>query len=182
LFLVRTSDEIAWGVRADAPDEVARLAATEPRPRDFRDAPVHAGRYDELLGGAVESGPAFVFPEQLERHADVVRVEEFEPLRRRFRRDELEGRAPIYAIVEDGVAVSFCHSARSSGEAAEAGVFTEPSHRGRGLAPRVTSAWAAAIRTSERVPIYSTSWLNEASLAVARKLGLHPFGCDFSVA
>jgi predicted GNAT family acetyltransferase len=68
--------------------------------------------------------------------------------------------------------VSICFSARVSESAAEAGVETAAEFRGRGLAGLVTSDWAAAIRSSGRTPIYSTSWNNSASLAVARKLGL----------
>jgi RimJ/RimL family protein N-acetyltransferase len=181
LFIVRTFDEVAWATQAEAPDEVVRLAQTEPPLTDLRRPPVHADRYVRLLGDEVESGPAFTFPVDLELHPDVVRVEEYAALRNRFAPDEIAGRSPIYAVIEDGIAVSFCHCARSSDQAAEAGLFTEPLHRGHGLGTRVTASWAAAIRAEGRTPIYSTSWDNTASLAVARKLGLVPFGSDFSV-
>jgi hypothetical protein len=45
----------------------------------------------------------------------------------------------------------------------------------------VTAAWAAAIRASGRIPLYSTSWSNTGSLAVARKLGLSVYASDWSV-
>jgi len=83
--------------------------------------------------------------------------------------DELPGRAPMLALVEDGYVVSVCFCARRSAEAAEAGLETAEHFRGRGLGPRVTAAWALAIRASGRLPLYSTSWSNEPSLAVARK-------------
>lgn len=182
LFIVRTFDEVAWATRAEAPDEVSRLAATEPPLTDLLSPPVHADRYVQLLGDAVEGGPAFTFPDGLEADRDVVRVDDYAPLRNRFAPDEIAGRSPVYAVIEKGLAVSFCHCARSSDRAAEAGLFTEPAHRGRGLGALVTGAWAAAIRAGGRTPIYSTSWENTASLSVSRKLGLIPFGTDFSVA
>jgi len=56
--------------------------------------------------------------------------------------------------------------------AAEAGVETAPHYHGRGFAAIVTAAWAASIQGSRLLPIYSISWQNPGSLAVARKLGL----------
>jgi predicted GNAT family acetyltransferase len=85
-------------------------------------------------------------------------------------------------IVVDGHPVSVCHCARRSDVAAEAGVATAPACRGRGYAARVTAAWALAIRASGHVPLYSTSWMNAASLAVARKLGLVVYASDWSIA
>ena len=53
---------------------------------------------------------------------------------------------------------------------------------GVGWPPRVTAAWAlGGSRVRGVIPLYSTSWSNEASLAVARKLGLVGFGCVRSV-
>ena len=86
--------------------------------------------------------------------------------------DEIPEREPIMAVMEGGYPVSVCFCARLSEEAAEAGVETASAYRGRGFAPRVTAAWAAAIRASGRVPLYSTGWTNTQSRAVARKLGL----------
>ena len=52
-------------------------------------------------------------------------------------------------------------------------------YRGHGLAQRVTAA--LAIRASGRVPLYSTSWTNHASLAVARKMGLEMYASTWSI-
>jgi predicted GNAT family acetyltransferase len=88
------------------------------------------------------------------------------------------GRSPVLAVVEAGHAVSVCFCARRSDVAAEAGLQTAEAFRGRGFGTRVTAAWALAIRASGRIPLYSTSWTNGASLAVARKLGLVAYASD----
>lgn len=188
LSLIRDRESCAWAVRADVArdvaDELDRLAAKEPPVADLRQAPVHAERYASLLEGRVDSGPSFVFPERIARPADVVLIEDVDVLSRHFSgwmASEIPGCAPIVGVVEDGHAVSACFSARRSNEAAEAGVETAVYWRGRGLAPRVTAAWASAVRGSGRIPLYSTSWSNGASLGVARKLGLVGFGCVWSV-
>lgn len=65
--------------------------------------------------------------------------------------------------------------------ALEAGVETARPYRGRGYAARVVAAWAREVRDMGRVPLYSTSWKNEASRAVARKLALICFGNDLHI-
>ncbi len=91
------------------------------------------------------------------------------------------GRSPVLAIVEAGYPVSVCFCARRSEVAAEAGLETAEAFRGRGFGSRVTAAWALAVRATGRVPLYSTSWTNEASLAVARKLGLAAYASTWSL-
>lgn len=113
-----------------------------------------------------------------------VSLYDVEPLERYFNgwtADEVPYRTPIVALIEDGHAVSVCFCARLSDVAVEAGVETAVKFRGQGLATRVTAAWALAILDSGRVPLYSTSWTNHASLAVARKLGLETYACTWSV-
>jgi len=53
-----------------------------------------------------------------------------------------------------------CFCARRSDAAAEAGLETAEAFRGRGFGPRVTAAWAWAIRATGRIPLYSTAWTN----------------------
>lgn len=185
--LVRGTTSCAWAVRSDVPDEVAeelvRLARTESPPEDPREAPRHAERYLSLLDGRVESGPAFAFPEEIAAPHGVARVDDPAMLAGHFvdLAPELDGRSPLLAILEGGHAVSVCHCARRSEEAAEAGLFTLETHRGRGYGPQVTAAWALAIRATGRTPLYSTSWTNNASQAVARKLGLRAYATDWNV-
>ena len=186
--LIRGRSSCAWAVRADVPREVAEelagLAREEPTVADFRDAPVHAERYRALAGGEVYSGPAFAFPETVEQPAATVLVNEVRLLERHFSgwtAAEIPGRSPIVAVVEDGDAVSVCFCARRSDTAAEAGLETAAAFRGRGLGPQVAAAWALAVRASGRIPLYSASWANGASLAVARKLGLVAYASGWSL-
>ncbi len=186
--LIRGRTGCAWAVRADVPQEVAEelagLAGEEPTVADLRDAPVHAERYRALAGGEVYSGPAYAFPKTIEQPAATVLVNEVQLLARHFcgwTADEIPGRSPVVAVIEDGDAVSVCFCARRSGAAAEAGLETAAAYRGRGLGPQVAAAWALAVRASGRIPLYSTSWSNGASLAVARKLGLVAYASGWSL-
>lgn len=187
--LVRSAERCVWAVRAGAAqavaDELNRLAQAEPPTSDLRAAPFHAHRYAALLGGRVRSGPAFEFPSTIVASADVVVVEDERLLARHFcgwvAGEIAAGRAPVMAVVDDGAPVAVCFSARASRAAAEAGVETAAQFRGRGLGPRVTAAWALAVRASGRTPLYSTDWSNAPSLALARKLGLRVYAAHWSV-
>ncbi len=94
---------------------------------------------------------------------------------------EFEARESCFAVIEDSVAVSLCFSARLTARAAEAGVETVGVYRGRGYAATVVTAWACAVHATGRIPLYSTSWENLASQAVARKLRLIQYGVDLSL-
>lgn len=186
--LIRTSTGCAWAAHVDVPSALAAqleaLARNEPPTRHYEGEPVHATRYQAIIGGRVDFGPAFTFPDAIAAPAGIVPVTHVAQLTRHFRgwtADELPERAPILAVVEGDDAVSVCFCARRSALAAEAGVETAKPFRGRGLAPRVTAAWALEVRASGRVPLYSTSWSNEASLAVARRLGLEACASDWSL-
>ena len=189
LSLIRGRETCVWAVRADIPPDVTNelhgLAREEPPISDLRDAPVHVDRYLSLLQGNVYTGPAFAFPARMERPDDTVFIEDVSLLDHHFsgwQASEIPSGAPIVALIEDGHAVSVCFCARKSNVAAEAGLETAIEFRGRGLAPRVVSAWALAVRETGRIPLYSTSWSNDASLAVARKLGLMAYASSWSIA
>src|SRR4029077_13511331 len=180
--LIRGASSCASAVRADVSENVAaeveRLARQE-RPiedlQDSHDAPAHADAYLALLGGQINSGPAFTFTDRIAHSTDVTLIDKLELLERNFHgwvADEIPWRGPIVAVMDHGYPVSVCFCAtRASENTVEAGLETAPAFRGRGFAPRVTAAWASAIRASGRTPLYSTSWTNDASRAVARKLG-----------
>jgi hypothetical protein len=190
--LIRGASSCAWAMRADVPDkvaaEVARLAREEHPIEDLQDphaAPSHADTYLALLGGQINSGPAFTFPDRIPHSTDVTLIDKLELLERNFRgwkADEIPWCSPIVSVMDGGYPVSVCFCAtRNSKPAVEAGLETAPAFRGRGFAPRVTAAWAAAIRASGRIPLYSTSWTNSASRAVARKLGLIEYAVDWTI-
>jgi predicted GNAT family acetyltransferase len=130
-------------------------------------------------------GPAFTFPDTLSQATDVVVVDDERLLQHNFHGwvpgEIAGGRAPVLALVQNGYPVSVCFCARLSDEAAEAGLETAQPFRGRGLALRVTAAWASAIRAMGRIPLYSTYWTNDASRAVARKLGLAMYAGNWSL-
>ena len=187
-MLIRGTASCAWAVREDVPREIADelngLAREEPPVSDLRQDPVHAERYKSLVSGGVDSGPAFTFPEKIEQPRRTVLIDEIQLLDHHFsgwKASEIPERMPIVAVVEEGYPVSVCFCARRSNVAAEAGLETAVAFRGRGLGSRVAAAWALAIRASGSVPLYSTSWSNHASRAVARKLGLVAYASNWNI-
>ena len=94
---------------------------------------------------------------------------------------ELNSSHPYLAIIADSQMVSICQSVRLSSRAHEAGVDTLVGYRRRGYATSVVAAWALAVRASNRIPLYSTSWDNMASQGVAQRLGLVQYGVDYHV-
>jgi RimJ/RimL family protein N-acetyltransferase len=179
---------VVWAVHATLPaglaNELEALAREESPTTQFRSEPLHAERYRALLraragaagAGRAFHGPAFEFPSSTDAHGETVLVHDEQQLSGNFAGwipgEIAAGRAPVFAVIEDGWPVSICFCARRGEHAAEAGVETAPAFRGRGYATRVTAAWAASIRASGRTPLYSTQWTNTASLGVARRLGL----------
>ncbi len=130
-------------------------------------------------------GPAYTFHEIAKDYTDATLVTEDN----KYYLDpgfptllaELKFREPCFMVMENNMAVSVCFSARSSDKAAEAGVETLQDYRGKGYALRVTSSWAQAIRQSQRIPLYSTSWDNYSSQSIAKRLHLRLFGTDISI-
>jgi GNAT acetyltransferase len=127
-------------------------------------------------------GPAYRFPGVLVPSSEVVQVTdanvELACDTYPWLLEELADWWPCFAVLCEGAAVSVCFSSRIGAAAAEAGVDTLPAFRGRGYAATVTAAWGASVRGTGRIPLYSTSWDNVASQAVARRIGLIMFGVD----
>ena len=94
---------------------------------------------------------------------------------------DIQSSPPLVAFIVDGQAVAICGSVRITPRAHEAGVETAAPFRGRGYGKAVVAAWATAVRTLGVEPIYSTTWENDASRAVARSLGLAPVGRDLHI-
>ena len=83
---------------------------------------------------------------------------------------------PFAFALIDGRVVSLCHCSRIRPESAEAGVWTQPDFRGKGLAASVTAAWARPVQETGRMAFYSTSSGNRSSQRVAARLGLRNIG------
>jgi GNAT superfamily N-acetyltransferase len=197
LFLGRTRAGNVWAFRAGLPADLVReldsLCADEPPlSAGFNVPPRHAERYVRLLeghapGAKASAGPAYRFPESIEPpsgRAVALTTGDAEKLRGGFEEmiAELPVWQPFVALIEGGRAVAVCRSVRLTPEAHEAGVETLPDFRGRGYAGVVVAAWALRVRAARAIPLYSTSWENKASQAVARKLGMECYGADFEVA
>jgi RimJ/RimL family protein N-acetyltransferase len=198
-FLGRTRAGNLWRVRHDLPNATARrleeLAASEPVNTDLRAEPRNMAAYLEALRvdgeePVITSGPAYRFPDApppapagitwiTQANLDLLRLLDWDLAA--LAAGELAGWSPMAALVEDGAAVSLGFSARLTEHVAEAGVNTLAAYRGLGYAPTVVAAWAGAILATGRIPLYSTSWDNLASQAVARKLGLAQYATDLSL-
>lgn len=194
LFFARARTCNLWRFREDLPEalvgKLEALCADEPVGAEFEGAPRYADEYARLLEAHApvrerEAGPAYYFEEYAEPSGQLVTVTESdaELLRGGFEDllDELPAWQPFVALVENGRAVSVCRSVRITGAAHEAGVETLPEFRGRGYAKDVTARWARVVRDAGALPVYSTSWENTSSQAVARKLGLTLYAADFHI-
>ena len=196
LFLGRTRAGNVWRFHADLPEklceELDALCADEPPVNVETDEPP---RYLETLVRLLESdapvqevsgGPAYQFtgyePPSKSLLASVTE-NNAEMLQGGFEElvAELPGWQPFVALIENNRAVSVCRSVRITPEAHEAGVETLPAFRGKGYAKDVTAEWARRVEAAGAIPLYSTSWENRASQAVARKLHLKCYGTDFSI-
>jgi predicted GNAT family acetyltransferase len=130
-------------------------------------------------------GPAYQFTEYVAPSKPLLALTETnaERLRGGFEKlvAELPAWQPFLAIVEESRAVSICRSVRITPEAHEAGVETLHEFRGKGYAKDVVAGWARVVQSLGAIPLYSTSWENTASQAVAKKLHLVPYGADFHI-
>ena len=137
-----------------------------------RDAPVTART----------AGPAFRFPKSITSPERAIRLMPANVALAAttfpWLLTELADWGPCFAVVVNEEVAAVCFTSRRGERVEEAGVETLPAYRGRGFAPLVTAAWATAVCTAGRIPIYSTGWDNLASQAVAQKLGLSLFAVD----
>lgn len=113
----------------------------------------------------IHFGKSYIFPETLPAPDAQIQVVTHE-------------NRPTHALTLDGRVIAFCQSSREDDASAEAWVFTEPAHRQRGYARRVTAAWAADVRSRGKTPFYSHVIENKASQALANSLGLLPYIMD----
>jgi RimJ/RimL family protein N-acetyltransferase len=193
-WLGRTPEGSIWRFRRDVPPSVrAEIEAScreEPRCTGEPRPPLHDSTYRRLLGEDdagldVVAGPTYWFRRAVRAHGDVARITEEN---RDLLRDGLEAwlpdvphQQPMVVSLHAGRAVSICASVRITLQAHEAGVETVPAFRRRGHALAAVAAWAAAVMALGRVALYSTSWDNRASQAVAARLGLEAFGQEYRI-
>jgi hypothetical protein len=132
------------------------------------------------------SGPIYRFPSLLPKPSGVILVTHanahllkgcFDDLI-----DGLDAIQPCAARIVDDRAVSVCRTVRYSDDDLEAGVDTLSRYRQHGYRADVVASWATLVRKQGRNPLYSTSWKNTASIALARKLKLIAIGVDISAA
>ena len=191
-YLARSLSSVVYRVSADLAedvvDELQLLAATEaPLGEDLQQLPRHHERYQELLNKRDSDfwhGPVYGFPVDIigSTNSVVAIDEDNRSLLDKFMPDWLPDvgqRSPFYAAVVDDHAVAVCASARSTTLVCAAGVETAEDYRRQGHAANVVCAWAKRVRGSGREPIYSTSWSNLASQAVARHLDLRCAGAEY---
>jgi GNAT superfamily N-acetyltransferase len=191
-FLGRTAEGNVCYFREDVgPDLAAELeerVRAEPPALPAQPSPELDAAYIELLSRAapvqrVWTGPTYGFPAELPVPHDIVGVTAANAsvLTRyldAWLADVSEG-VPMTAYVYGGDAVAVCCSVRMAERAHEAGVETHRDFRGRGFAAAVVAAWARAVRRLGRVPLFSTSWENVSSRAVAHRLRLIQYGASF---
>lgn len=193
-FIGRTVEGALRRFRHDVDYDVRQQLEAASEGDAFREhaleSPTSPSRYEDILARVAPvqrrwAGPAFCFPQELTAPIGTVPVTEgdaqlLRPLLQAWVPD-VRLCQPMFALTVDGHAVAVCCSVRRTSVAHEAGVETALAYRGRGYAGQVVTAWARAVREMGRVPLYSTSWQNEASRAVARKLALIRFGCDMHI-
>jgi hypothetical protein len=193
LFLSRTKSGNLCRTRYDLPPDLAaeleHLAASEPIISDHAQEPRYLAEYIELLKPhhpvtKIDSGPSYYVPESDQSHTAVPITSENINLTRTYFSwllTTLADYAPVMAAVVDGNAAAVCFCSRRTPQVAEAGIYTEELFRGHGYATQTAIGWAAAVRSTGRQPLYSTSWTNHASQAIARKLGGVMYGSDYSI-
>lgn len=194
LFLGRSLAGNLWRFRDDVPDDLTAtlepLLLREPVMSCLDALPIvqteliaELARHQPIA--EIYSGPAWRFPDEMPatRRAVPVTTADAGVLRPNYPilAEHLPVMSPCVVIIDAGMAVSVCFSARISPQVAEAGLDTVVAARGRGYGPDVVAVWAAAVRAAGQIPLYSTSWDNVASRRVAEKLGLVQYGVDVSI-
>jgi hypothetical protein len=190
VFLVRGHSTYLIHFRGDVPGSTAvlvRAAAgdlpvwTGHRSDASLFEPIRRALARDTPVAELEIGPAFVFDRRPEptvgATALVIGEHNAHLLQRHFpyTRAMLTHLTPVTGVVRDGAVVAACYSARSSPSAREAGVWTEEAWRGRGFGTLVVATWRDEVVRTGAQPLYSTSWDNAASLALARRLGLRAY-------
>lgn len=202
-YMGRTPQANLWRVRYDLPAttraELDALCRAEPLATDFTRPPQYSAQIKAVLAEHVAldqqqeyRGPAFYVAEDHIPLANTVLITDAnaELLRENFDWAlpfaENQSILPIAVTVEGATpkearAVSVCFCSRRPGQATEAGLETVVEFRGKGYGSSTVAAWATAVHAMGCMPLYSTSWDNLASRAIARKMGMRFYGEDWSI-
>ena len=192
-YLGRCAEATVALVREDVPPQIAadllELASSEPPHTSPRTEPRFADNYRALLeedGPVTRSyfGPAYVLPTGTWLPAGEARqlvLDDLPVFSPHFPwlKGDLEAGQPAFGVVRDGAVVGQCCCARLGTGAAEAGLEVAEAYRRQGIAKDCTAAWASHIRETGRTVMYSTTWENEASQAVAAALGFEVYATDW---
>lgn len=190
--LGRTSAGNTWRVRHDVPggavEHLADIVRQELVLHALTRQPVRRDEYLEALGrdSAIEEvggGPCYWFERELTPSQEPVPITVHNS---NLLVDTLNDwiadvpyRSPFMAVIANGKAVSVCASVRIRDSSHEAGVETTPSCRRLGYAFNAVCGWQRAVKALGAIPMYSTSWDNVASQALADRLGLTLYGVTF---
>lgn len=195
-FLGRTSEGNLWRFRADLPREAIERLDTLCRAEPLRSPqPSPPEHYDEIravLGSYAPiageyRGPAYLLPPIAQAPPQVARLSPAQAHLVHHTFPWLVGwlanpaNGPVAAVLEQGSAVSVCFCSRITPQSAEAGIETLEAYRGKGYASAAVAGWAAAVQQTGRLALYSTSWGNHASQAVAKRAGALLYGEDWSI-
>lgn len=195
-FMGRTAEGNLWRFRHDLPAalvaQLEQLCQAEPITENLANPPQQHAAIKTLLqtaGGTEDEyrGPAYWIPDTVQPVDNAILLNDTNMPEMQVHfpwlttLDPYYQMGPVAAVIEQGqaVAISFC--SRRPGQATEAGVETAPAYRGRGYATAAVATWAAAVHRSGCQPLYSTTWTNQASQRIARKLGAILYGDDWSL-
>ena len=132
--------------------------------------------------GRMQFGPIFYVPACRRSTLAAVRLDAGGCYRLRGRFRYLDGKLglvqPCMARLVGNYPVSICRTVRKTSAAFEGGVETMPSHRRKGYGLDVVASWASGVWREGRVPCYSTTWSNQASLSIARRLNMVHFATE----
>jgi hypothetical protein len=194
LYIGRSPEGNVWRFGTSVPANLAarmdEVLRAEPPVTDLEAPPRCLQALSDLLGSHapvtdVSSGPAWLVPTDASAPDGVAITSSLSPDQIRdadqLFASDVAPMLPYAAVVVDGQVASLCSCSRITPDVAEAGLVTVAEHRGHGYAVAVTATWAAAVRATGRLPLYSTSWDNHASRRVAAKLNLRLYGADFSM-
>lgn len=182
-------------VRADVPDaaEIERIVASAPPWFDALQPPPWLDRASASLGPvtvtasliyalprhAVQPAPMLVYSDTGKGAALIARLARDgmpAPLADAGFLSVADFWPPWCAVIQGQQIAAMAFAARLGPEGAEAGVYTFPAFRGRGLAGQATAAWSAMPELASRTLFYSTTVDNLSSRRVAARLGLRQIG------